>query len=478
MNKLDPRLRYLFHQSVTNTHNFTASESSRVEADAIEVLVRCRGDSVLDELRKVGMKVRFAIQGTYTIVSGEATQDTLSHLNELDIVDQVEAPRPMVAELDRSCRETRAYFLHQCNPSVQGEGVIVGMIDNGIDYTHPSFRNEDGSSRILYLWDQSVSQDHSGGGNFDPSWANYGRQYTQSELNAALASNTPFNFVPHQDTDGHGTHVAGIAADNGRASNGTYNGIAPEADLIVVALKREQWGIDRETGERMTLGNSVQAFEAFAYIVEKAKGEDRPVVVNFSQGMNGGGHCGETLLETALDAQVQEPNVVVVKSAGNEQQRRIHAGGQIAQGNTVTLELQVESRTSDDAFLELWHDGADQISIAVQPPGGLASNFVSPSDRIDEHIPRLIVFEEAAPNDVSVYFDFDAEETGDTRTTFIFSRGTDTFIQPGTWKLLLYGKSVQVGRYDVWIERASRRNGNSQQIQFTEATIPSPKFTT
>lgn len=445
MKKIDPRLRYLMSQSTSRT--FDSSESIGFEQAAeppkkIEVLLRCIGTNPEQSLKSLGMRVRSVVQGFYTVISGEVTLDILQQLNQQDFVLQVEASRPMLAELDISRVEVRAPALNLNTSSVTGAGVIVGIIDGSIDYTHPCFRHEDNSSRILYLWDQ--------GGLFDPNGTvPYGREYTQADLNAALASTDPWARVPHKDWKGHGTHVAGIAAGNQNAGNQQFYGIAPSADLIVVAYKNEG----------VTIGQSIQAFDAFNYIVQRAN--SRPVAINLSQGMNGGGHSGETILETALNNLARQPNVIIVKSAGNEQISRSHAGGQITEGQTVTIELLIDTNKHRENTLELWYDGIDGISIAIQPPGSFQLPFVAIGEERE--------FSTLANNHVFVSHDLDADETGDTRATIILSSGQVSFIQPGIWRLLLRGDRVELGRYDIWIERTQPR------CQFSEVYVDSTR---
>lgn len=113
--------------------------------------------------------------------------------------------------------------------NLNGDGVLVGIIDLGIDYTHPDFRNTNGTTRILYLWDQSAE-------GTPPTGFRSGHLYTEEDINTAFASGNPLSVVPEQDTVGHGTAVAGVAAGNGRASGGTNSGAAPRAQLVVVKL--------------------------------------------------------------------------------------------------------------------------------------------------------------------------------------------------------------------------------------------------
>lgn len=434
---IDPRLRHALRESARAAPALAAIAAhvgmrTGAPAAVAEVLIRCSGDDAEARLRDAGVDVRTFLPGTTPVASGTVPLDRLDEVAELPFVHQIEASRPMQDELDRSREECRVDRLHDANPAVRGDGVVVGIVDGGIDYIHPDFRNGDGSTRILHLWDQGESS--SGGG------VPFGREYSRAEIDAALKEledgGDPFALVPHRDRGAHGTHVAGIACGNGRG-DGDLVGMAPAADLIVVVPAKEG-GI--------TLARSVRVFEAFRYIIDRAGG--RPVAINQSQGMNGGGHSGETVLETGLDLLAREPGVAIVKSAGNEQQQMIHAGGEIEPGETVKLRLQVEGNNRLADILELWQDGDDELSVAVQPPGSGRLPFVSAGDFREQTT--------AAGNRVEIESDLDADDTGDTRTTIILTRGDASFIQPGRWRLHLRGDRVARGRFDVWIERTGR----------------------
>ncbi len=196
-------------------------------------------------------------------------------------------------------------------------------------------------------------------------------------------------------------------------------------------------------------------------MIEQARALNRPIAINLSQGMNGGGHAGETTLETGLDNLLREPGVAIIKSSGNEQEWRIHAGGQLMQGQTVALELAIDDNDLNDDIIEIWADGRDQISVAVQPPGGPPLAFVTPGTRI-----KLTT---ETGNRVTIDSRFDADGTGDTQATVFLARGLAPFIQPGTWKLLLRGDEINVGRYDAWIERTNRSLFGDQS-RFTVAS--------
>ena len=458
MSTIDPRLRHLINSPTDVLAG--PSESFGLEAtvpsNTAEVLVRLRvenesTDQAVAAIQKLGMNVRYQVPGTDTVVSGTVPLDQLSAIEKLGSVRRIEASRPLTPEMNLCIAEVGANLLHSLDPAIKGNGVIVGIIDSGIDFRHPDFRRDDGSTRILHFWDQNALHDPDGE-------VPYGREYNSAQINAALTGVAEPSDIPQIDRIGHGTHVCGIAAGGGRAK-ATHFGLAPEADLIIVSVS---------SADASTLGRSVRAFEAFTYVVEKANGA--PVAINFSQGMNGGGHCGETVLETGLENLARRPGVVIVKSAGNEQQMRIHAGGSIESNETKQVDLEVRANNRLNDIIEIWFDDRDDIAVAVAPPGSAPTPFVS---RGGEEI-----FPTAAGNEVSIDLDGDAEGTGDTVATIILSRGSSNIIQPGNWQLLLRAGTVVNKRFDAWIERTERSTNSGEQTRFSEdSTDPTRTIT-
>lgn len=459
MVKLDPRLRLALDQAaaapaapLVEAVAFVSGASAQpAAASLVEVLVRGNAQQPHDELRErltqAGMHVRSMTGGPAPVFAGAIALDRLAALEQTAGIAQVEASRPLALDMDLALTESRTAPVQQQPGELRGRGVLIGVVDTGIDYTHPDFRRPDGSSRISKLWDQAAAS-----GGTTPQPYGYGREYSQANLDAALALADPFTRVPHRDDQwsGHGTHVAGIAAGNGRASNGRFTGVAPEAELMVVAL-------ELEAGR--TLGRSVRAVDAVAYLVEQAGG--RPLVINLSQGMNSGGHAGETLLEAALDDYARRPNVVIVKSAGNEQQQNIHAGGTLRSGETTELLLEAQPGNRFDDIVEIWFADSDTISVAVQPPGEAPLAFVASGGELRRTT--------ASGTLVQLTSDTNAENSGATRVTLILTPDTAAAIQPGSWRLLLRADSITAGRYDAWIERANR-SVPGEQTRFADTS--------
>jgi subtilisin family serine protease len=451
MSTIDPRLRYLISSATTPEtgtaeHLGLAADEAVAVTPTAEVLVRLRLENETTEealalINATGMNVRYVVTGPYIVVSGSIPLDRLSDIERIGSVRRIESSRLLTPELDRCVSEVKADRLHSSDPAVKGAGTIIGIIDTGIDFRHPDFLNEDGTTRILHFWNQNAPPSPEGS-------VPYGREYNRTQINAALEGAAAPSDIPQIDSNGHGTHVCGIAAGGGRALS-THLGLAPEAELIIVSLS---------TVDAPTLGRSVRAFEAFAYVVERANGT--PVAINFSQGMNGGGHSGETVLETGLDNLARRPGVAIVKSAGNEQQMRIHAGGVLTANETQKVQLDVRTNNRINDIIEIWFDDEDDIAIAVVLPGGTSTPFVRRGDEA--------VFTTEAGNSVSIDLDDDAEGTGDTVATIIVSRGTSSMIQPGMWQLLLQAGAITNGRFDAWIERAERSGAGGEQTRFSE----------
>ncbi|MCB9643319.1 MAG: S8 family serine peptidase [Myxococcales bacterium] len=230
---------------------------------------------------------------------------------------------------------------------LDGTGVIIGIIDTGIDWCHTDFTKQD-KSRILYLWDQELTP-RSNERSPDPQivgQARFGVEYNRQEIDAALPQCNR-NLVRSEDIDGHGTHVAGIAA-----ASGSQPGIAPNAELIVVK------GFD-------------DIVSAVKYIVEKAKALRRPLALNMSLGSHIGSHDG-TYLDDKITEQVIGPGINLFAAAGNEGNNAIHATTQLSLNQTTTLSYKTTPPYGSSDYpttIDIFADKTDTFTIEVTAKG-------------------------------------------------------------------------------------------------------------
>ncbi len=244
-----------------------------------------------------------------------------------------------------------------------GRNTIIGVIDTGIDIFHPDFRDpvDTTKSRIISIWNVNLTPTDS---ESSPAGFDYGVEYTRADIESDLRRET-VGRVRAIDTDGHGTHVAGIAGGNGAASGGRYTGVAPDAEFIIVQVPgsgiAQTWVIDGMT-----------------YIFNLAEELGYPAVVNMSFGGHGGAHDGTQGHELAIDQHAQLPGRAIAVAAGNSGEAGLHNGGTIQQGSTASFQVNIpqyqpaSGNDNDYAILFLWYEvGAqDTLEVRVVTPSG------------------------------------------------------------------------------------------------------------
>ena len=238
-----------------------------------ELIIKYSGS--LEAIKNISSSVTELMNGYAVIVIRE---DRIEELAGIPEVEFIEKPKSLYFQTDVG-RQVSCIDAVQTAPyNLSGRGILIGIVDSGIDYENPDFRNEDGTTRVVSLWDQSIT-------GRPPSGYATGSEYTQEEINAALAEpdrTARSRIVPSRDTSGHGTAVAGIAAGNGRGSEGRiYRGAAPEAELLIVKM-----GTPRPDGFPRT----TELMLGVDYVIRKALGLRRPVAVNISFGNKYGSH--------------------------------------------------------------------------------------------------------------------------------------------------------------------------------------------
>jgi subtilisin family serine protease len=302
------------------------------------------------------------------ITAGPIPRERLAELESIPHVLFVEGSRPPRKELNHSVPEIKADVLHQAMPPHLGTGVVVGIIDSGVDFMHKSFRTDDGKTRILGIWDQSRTPTVPPTG--PAQFPTIGVEYTQADIDATIdilegrSTTLPPNtkHVMTVDTDGHGSHVAGIAAGDGSQNgncrgSGVFVGVAPAADLLVVKVSYGS----------LAIGESANLAHAFDWVWSHPRAAGHPIVVNLSQGDNRGPHDGSSLVESALDFfLLQNRGHAVVKSAGNEGDSNRHAQTGIPPNGSNDVTFAVGNNDTSDRHVELWFSADDRLAVTLQ----------------------------------------------------------------------------------------------------------------
>lgn len=364
--------------------------------------------------------------GTVTTIAGSVAvlhtqRANLASVARLPFVSRIEHPWPLHVYLDKSVPETGADVVWDqvrdaYGRNDTGQGVIIGFIDTGIDWSHPDFAFPNGSTKILYIWDQTV-QGHA------PSGFEYGYECTSTDVQESMC--------PEKDTFGHGTHVAGIATSSGMAT-GNYTGVAPGANMIFVKSGHELC-----EGSSWTFDSS-QIMDGISYIAKKAAQLGRRVVINLSLGGNIGGHDGSDPMEIALDAFVQAGTPIVV-AAGNDAQDNAHIQGQITQDMNVTFDIAVRETTTALA-IDIWHSNRDEIQATLTTPYGRTYTIPTPTGERNVTYGNVTAFASSTNLGRELYLEFNAQNP----------------ISTSGWSVTLRAQQLtSTGAWDAWVDTTS-----------------------
>ena len=434
-----------------------------------EVIVKYHGS--LQELAQRRIIVEELIAGYAILTVPESEMDILAVTEQ---IEYVEKPKRLFFS-DLAGNTASCYMPGgQLFGELTGRGVLVAVIDSGISYWNRDFRNADGTTRILYLWDQVLN-----------------REFDREQINEALATGSrqqAEQLVPSIDTSGHGTAVAGIAAGSGGTGGIAYAGVARESDLLIVRLG---------TPRAESFPRTTELMRALTYTVNKAIELRMPVAINLSFGNTYGAHNGTSLLERFLDNVSEIGRNVICVGSGNEGASGGHVGGsvdvtgmrsagtalsQYVGGTTGTVNILDSNVTANMTRVELvvgnyetglniqlWKEYTDRYVVILTSPTG--EYLIVDTDRPGKQTyllgqTRILLYNgEPAPYLTSqeIYFD-------------LLPAGTGRYVDSGVWTFLLEPIETITGNYTFYLPSATVRNEDTRFVRPTPdvtLTIPS-----
>lgn len=414
------------------------------EDELWNLIVRYSGS--LNRIRDIAERVGELMSG-YAIVTIQ--ENLISELAELPEVEYIEKPKRLYFQVNNGKRVSCIDEVQGTRFSLYGQGVLVGIVDSGIDFTLDDFRNSDGTTRIVALWDQSIEASE---GEKVPEFYGRGVEYTSEDINSTLNKRSDLP-VRTRDVSGHGTAVAGIAAGNGSL----YRGVAPESELIVVKM-----GTPRPDGFPRT----TELMMGIDYVIRKAMGLGKPVAINVSFGNTYGAHNGTTLLERYIDDASGVWKTVICIGTGNEAASAGHTSGVLREDEEEMIELAVQERQPSFG-VQIWKEYVDEVAVSLISPSGVRigpiREILGSQQFVVNQTQVLLYYGEPSPYSTSqeIYLDFIPMKD---------------YVNAGVWRIELRPGKIVSGQYDLWLPGESSLNRGTAFLfptDNTTITIPS-----
>lgn len=441
---------------LTDNLNVGFQEESRTW----EVIVKFHGS--LDVLKSLNVQVEYLIAGYAILTVPEALVELVGQLEQIEYVEKPK--RYYFADVEAKT-ESCILPVTLREPFLTGEGVLVAVLDSGIEYRRRDFRKENGDTRIRYLWDQTLvpSQEDTGESEqamrLPPEGFSIGVEFDEAQINLALNASTElegYQLLPSRDVSGHGTAVAGIAAAS-QIGNGGFGGVAPEAELIIVKL-----GLPGAQGFPRT----TEIMRGVTYAVNKAVALQMPLVINLSFGNNYGAHDGSSLLERFLDNASEIGRTVICVGSGNEGNSDGHIAGNVQENTSVELAIaEYETSTS----IQLWKNYSDTYHIRLRSPGGQEVQL----PEVVESGKYTLQLEQTK---ILVYFGKPTPYAVGQETYLELIPINRPYINSGVWTIIFDPVTVVTGQYYLYLQSSAVRNQGTGFYQSTPdvtLTIPS-----
>ena len=348
---------------------------------------------------------------------------------------------------------------------LNGRGVLVGIIDTGIDYLNKEFQREDDTTRIVRIWDQTIQ------GDKDIYDLKYGTEYTEDQINQAISLQTsggdPYSIVPSKDDIGHGTRLAGIIG--GRGINPDLKGAAPDCQFVIVKLSRAtKVELDAAVIDKTDVPSYTpwSALLALRYIIAVARELKRPVVVFEPLGSNMGSHTGNGIVEQSINNYSAQSGTVVVVPTGNQGNTDTHTEGIIeSSGYIKDIEIRVGEKQKN-LPIEIWVNKPNRVKLSIVSPSGEVIDNLESKNTNNERIKFLYEGTEMIVNFTSPEL-----STGDS---LIFIRAYN--LKAGIWKFRLTGQSIVDGKYYAWIPQRELLDSETKflnSVGYTTLTLSS-----
>lgn len=418
-----------------------------------ELIIKYHGN--LEGLEEAGILFEPLIAGYGILTVPEPLVEAVA---ELEQIEYVEKPKRYFYQITNPVSDSCIVQVSGRDLALTGKGILLAVLDSGLDITLPEFRKTDGSTRIRYLLDQTI-------GN---------REFSGEELDEFLLSGER-NSLPGMDTSGHGTAVAGIAAASPvRREEGNYQGVATEAELLIVKL-----GIP----EVRSFPRTTEIMRGVTWAIRKSLELGMPLVINLSFGNSYGAHDGASLIERFLDNAAEIGRTVICVGSGNEGANGGHLAGSLERAGSVAglpsgrqpasfyrpaqIELAV-AEYEQTLNVQLWKNYSDSYRIFLRAPGG---EEVQVPDRVNggkyvlelEETEILVYQGEPTPYTVAQEIYFDMLPSG------------RRYITSGIWTFRIEPVEVVTGNYYFYLPAAAVRNAGTGFYQSTpEVTLTIP----